>query len=190
MSEQGLRQQNANFLAALQFPHFSLVQFIGNIETLQKDGCVSLGGIAIFFAYDAFQLAKLHSVFIRQIRLGMDSIALLHRCPQTLVSHHHGVDDTIGVEGKLILAKDAELFRAYDSSLLRIEVAGQKPHESRLASAVWSGQAIALARREGRRYFFKQNFSAVAHGNIANRNHDFSRELRKICPKAGTQLLS
>jgi len=167
MSEQGLRQQHANFLAALQFAHFSVVQFVGNIEPLQQNRSIRFGGVAVLFANDAFQLAELHSVFIRKFRLGMNPIALFHRGPQALVAHHHGIDDTVGVKGKLVLAQHAELLRTHDGPLLGIEFAGQKPHKRRLARAVRSGKTIALARREGRGHFFKQNFGAVAHGNIA-----------------------
>src|SRR5579862_10038397 len=168
MSEQSLRQQHADFLSTLQLAHFSLMQFVANIEPLQQDRSVTLSGISVFFADNAFQLSELHSVFIRKLSLRMNAVALFHRSPQTLVAHHHGVDNAIGVEGKLILAQYAELLWTHDSSLLRIKFAGQKVHKRSFTCAVRPGQAIALARRERRRDLFKQNFGAVAHGYIGN----------------------
>ena len=91
-----------------------------------------------------------------------------HRRPQPLVAHDDGVDHAIGVEGELVLAQDAELARADDGALLRLEFAGEHLHESGLAGAVGAGQAVALARRKGGGDFVEQNFGAVAHGNIAD----------------------
>src|SRR5579872_4552524 len=104
MTKQSLCEQDANFLPALKLTHFSLVQLVRNIEALQQNCGVSLGSVTVFFTDDAFQLAELHSIFISKFGLRMDSITLLHCRPQTLVAHHHGIDHTIGIKSKLILA--------------------------------------------------------------------------------------
>ena len=77
MPEQSLRQQDANFLSALQLAHFAGVQFFGNVEALQEDRGIALGGISIFLADNAFQFAKFHPIFIAHVVLGVDRIALL-----------------------------------------------------------------------------------------------------------------
>ncbi len=43
VSEERLGEKHANFLAALQLGHFALVQFIGDVEALEKDGGVGFG---------------------------------------------------------------------------------------------------------------------------------------------------
>ena len=168
MSEQGLRQQHADFLSALQLAHLAGVHLVGNVEALQQDGGVALGGVAVFFADDAFEFAQLHAVGVGDLRLLVDGVALLHGRPQPLVAHDDGVDHGVGVEGELVLAQHAELARADDRALLRVEFAAEQLHEGGFAGAVGPGQAIALARRERRGDFVEQNFGAVAHGHIAD----------------------
>ena len=74
----------------------------------------------------------------------------------------------VGVEGELVLAQDAELSRTHDGAFLRLELAAEQLHEGGFACAVGAGEAVALAGRECHRDFIKQNFCAVAHGNITD----------------------
>ena len=55
VAEQRLRQQHANFLSALQLAHLALVQLVLDVEALQENRGVGLGGVAVFLAHDAFQ---------------------------------------------------------------------------------------------------------------------------------------
>ncbi len=168
MSKQGLRQQHADFLSARQFGHLPLMECVGNIEALQQDGRVTFGGVPVFFADDAFEFAEPHAVGVGQFRLGINLFALFQRCPEPLVAHNDGVDDTVRVEGELILAENAELAGTHHSSLLRVQFTSQKLHESGLAGAVGTSQAVALSGTKAGGNFVKQNFGAVAHGHIAD----------------------
>ncbi len=123
MAEQGLRQQHADFLSALQFAHFAGVQFVGDVETLQQNCGIAFGCVAVFFADDAFEFAELHAVFVGHVVLGVDGVAFLDGGPQALVAHDDGVDHAEGVEGELVLAQDAELARTHDRAFLRLEFA-------------------------------------------------------------------
>ncbi len=76
MSEQRLRQQHADLLPALQLAHRTLMQFVWNVEALQQQRRVGLGGVAILFADDAFQFAQPHAVFVRDLVLLVDGRAL------------------------------------------------------------------------------------------------------------------
>src|SRR5471030_269786 len=69
VAEQRLGQQHANFLSALQFAHQAAMKVIGNIEALQQNGRVGLGGIAIFFAHNAVEFAEFHSIFVGNLGL-------------------------------------------------------------------------------------------------------------------------
>ena len=107
----------------------------------------ALGGVAVLVADDAFELAEAHAVCVGHLGLLVDAVALFKGGPQRLVAHDDGVDDAIGVEGELILAQHAELARAHDVALLRVELAGEDLHEGGLAGAVGPGEAVAAARR-------------------------------------------
>ena len=120
MPEQSLRQQDADFLSALQLAHFSGVQFVGNVETLQQNGGVALGGIAVFFADNAFEFAKFHAVGVGDLGLLVDGVAFLHGRPKPLVAHDDAVDGGIGIERELILAQDSELAGSDYCAFLRI----------------------------------------------------------------------
>ena len=142
--------------------------FVGNVEALKQQGGVGLGGVAVFFADDAFQFAQPHAVFVGDVGLGVDVVALFHRLPKTLVAHDDGIDDAIGVECELVLAQDTELARTHDCALLRIQFAGQQIHEGGFAGAIGARQSVALSRRERGGDVVEQNFGAVAHGYIAD----------------------
>ena len=64
MPKQGLRQQHADFLSALQFAHLAFVSFIGNVQALQQDRGIAFRRVAVFLAYDPFQFPQLHAVFV------------------------------------------------------------------------------------------------------------------------------
>ena len=169
--EQRLRQQDAHLLAALQLGHRPLVQGVGDVEAGEQDGGVALGRVPVVLADDAFELAEAHAVVVGQRRLGVEPIALLERRPQHGVAHDHRVDDAVRVEGELILAQDAEPRRPADAALLRLQVARQQLHEGRLAGAVRPGQAVAPARRKGRRHLVEEHLRPVPHGHARDRYH-------------------
>ena len=174
MAEEGLGEEHADFLAALQFAHFALVEVIvGNVQALEQDGGVAFGGVAVFIGDDAFEFAEAHAVFVGHL-------GLVHRgrsrsakssSRAVLVAHDDGVDDAELVEGELVLAEDAEFSRTDDVAFLRLELAGQDLHEGGFAGTVGAGQAIATAGRKGDADVFKENLGAVPHGYIADTDH-------------------
>ena len=85
------------------------MQLVRNVEALEQDRGVGLGGVAVFLADDALQLAQPHAVLVGHVGLGVEELALLERAPQPRVAHDHRVDHAVGVEGELVLPQDAEL---------------------------------------------------------------------------------
>src|SRR5208282_2610896 len=168
MSEQSLRQQYAHLLSARHLRHFPLVHPVGNVETLQQNRRVGLGGVAFFLADNAFQFAEFHTVGVRHLMLRIDQFTFFESGPQAPVAHNDRVNHTILIEGELILAQHTELARADDGSLLRFKFTGQKLHERGFARAVGAGKAVALPRNKSGGNFVEQNFGAVAHGHIAD----------------------
>jgi hypothetical protein len=127
LAEEGLGEQDADLLAALQLGHLALVQRVGDVEALEEDGGVGLGLVAVLFADDAFEFAETAAVGVGHLVLGVDALALLERGPQRLVAHDDGVDDAEGVEGVLVLGEDAELARTDDVALLRVDARRRGP---------------------------------------------------------------
>ena len=62
MSEERLRQQHADFLSARQLSTSCARALVGNVEALQQHRGVALGGVAVFFADNAFQFAEPHAI--------------------------------------------------------------------------------------------------------------------------------
>ena len=136
MSEQGLRQENADLLSALQLGHLAIVQRLRDVEALEQDGGVAFGAVAVLFADDAFELAEAHAVLVGHVRLLVEDVAFLQSAPQAFVPHDDRVDDLELVELVLVLAEDADLLRADDRPLLGRELTRKELHEGRLAGPV------------------------------------------------------
>src|SRR5687768_5764667 len=66
VAEQGLRQQDAHFLSALQFAHFSNMKMFRDVEAIKQDRRIDLCGVTAFVSDDALNLPKSHAVLIRQ----------------------------------------------------------------------------------------------------------------------------
>ena len=144
------------------------MHLVRNVEALQQNRSIGFGGIAVFLADDAFEFAQFHAVRVGHLMLRIDNFAFFERSPQAPVAHDDRVNHAILIEGELILAQNSELARAYDSSLLRLKFAGQKLHERGFTRAVGAGKAVALPRNKAGGNFVEQNFSAVAHGHVAD----------------------
>ena len=171
LAEEGLGEQDADLLAALELGHLALVEGFGNVEAVEEDGGVGLGGVAVFVADDAFELAEAHAVGVGHLGFLVDAVALFEGGPEGLVAHDDGVDDAIGVEGELVLAEDAELAGTDDGALLGVELAGEDLHEGGFAGAVGAGEAVAAAGDEADADVFKEDLGAVAHGDVADTEH-------------------
>ena len=88
------------------------MQLVRDVEALQQDRRVALGGVAVLFADDALELAEAHAVLVGHVGLRVEHA----RAPASAAHSRSlpmidGVDDAELVEGELILAQDAELVR-------------------------------------------------------------------------------
>ena len=100
------------------------------------------------------------------MRLGVQRVALLQSLPERRVAHDDGVDHAEFVERKLILAQDAELFRAGDGAFGRLDFAGQDLHQRGLARAVGAGDGVAAAGKKRAGDVLEQDSGAEAHGDV------------------------
>jgi hypothetical protein len=63
-SEESLGEEDADFLAALEPAHFAFVEVVFDVEALEENGGVGFGGVAVLFAYDAFEFCEAHAVVV------------------------------------------------------------------------------------------------------------------------------
>ena len=133
LSKQGLRQQYAHLLPALQFAHLAFVQLLSDVQTVEQHGGIGLGRVAILVADYAFQFAQPHAVGIAQFGLLVNAVSLFEGRPERLIAHDDRIDHAIAVECELILAQYAQLPRTHYRALLRVQFAGQDFHESGFA---------------------------------------------------------
>ncbi len=171
MSEERLCQQHAHFLTALDLRHLPRVQVVRDVEPLQQNRGVAFRRVPVFLADDAFELAEAHAVGLGHLGLGVEELPFFERAPQALVPHDDRVDHAELIEGELVLAEDAKLVGPRDRALLRGQLTRQQLHERRLAGAVGARQAVAPAGGEGGRDVLEEHLRAVAHGDIADRDH-------------------
>src|SRR5581483_4396234 len=85
-------------------------------------------------------------------------------------AHDYGIQNAVGIERELILAQNPDLLRPRDGALRRLNLSGQNLHERRLARSIGTSDGVPPPGLERSGYVFKQNASAVAHGNIVDRN--------------------
>ena len=71
IAEQRLREEDADFLAALQFAHLALVQGGFDAEAVEQDRGVGLRRVAAFVADDSFEFAEAHAVLVGQLLVGL-----------------------------------------------------------------------------------------------------------------------
>ena len=175
VAEEGLGEQHADLLAALQLAHLAVMQFLGDTQAGQQHGRIALGGVAILVGHDALQFGHPHAVLVGHLRLVVDGVPLLQGLPEACIAHDHRVDDPEFVEGELVLAQDAHFAGADHIAHLLLELAREDLHERGLARAVGSRETVASPRIESRGHILEQDLRAVTHGDILYSKHGISR---------------
>ncbi len=173
-SEKRLREQHANFLSALQFAHFALVQRAFDAKAVEQSCGVGFGGVAAFFADDAFEFAEAHAVGVGQffVGLGVERVALFERFPERGVAHDDGIDHAKLIERKLVLPQDAHFFRARDGAFGRLDFAGQDFHECGFAGAIGAGDGVAAPGHKGAGHVLEEDPGSEAHGDVVDCEHN------------------
>ena len=173
IAEERLCEQHPHFLAALQFSHLPIVQFIRNVQALKENRGVRLRFVTVFLADNALEFAEAHAFGVGHFRaLVVQLLALLQRFPQALVAHDHGVADAELVVRVLILLEHAELVWPNDQAFLRRGFAREQLHERRFPGAVRPGQAVPPPGGKRRRDVLEEDLVAEAHGDVLNADHN------------------
>ena len=105
-----LCQHDAHLLLTRQFRHHLVVQIFLDAQTRKKLSGIALGIPAIELCKLLLQLSSTNAVFVREIRLGIEGILLLHDVPEHRVSHHHRVDDGAIIKFEVVLREHREAF--------------------------------------------------------------------------------
>ena len=105
--------------------------------------------------------------------LGIEGILLLHDIIEPLVAHNNGIQDSIGIIGKVILLEDAhaEIFRDRDLTGGGFQLTAENFQECGFSGTVCADDAIAVAGIELKVYIFKQRVAAELQTDIGNSNH-------------------
>ena len=186
IAEKRLRQQHADFLAALQISHPALVQRIIHVQTVEQNSGIGLRRVTILVADDGFEFCHAHAIAVRQLVMGfcVQRIALLQGFPQNRIAHDDGIDHAKLVERKLVLPQHAELLRPADRALRGLEFAGHDFHQRGFARAIRTGDGVAPPVKKRAGDVFEQNPIAEAHGDVIEGNQDLQL-YRMISARAG-----
>ena len=168
IAEQGLRQQHADFLPALQLAHLALVQRRFDTEPVEQDRGVRLRGVPALVADHAFEFAEAHAVLVRQllVRFGVQNVPLLQSLPQPCIPHDDSIDHAKFVEGKLILPQNAQFLGTRDRTFRRFDVAFQDLHQGGLARSIGTRDRIPAPFEERAGDVLEQDPGGVPHSDV------------------------
>ena len=120
IAKQGLRQQHAHLLAALQFAHFAIVQASG-ISRPSSRTAASLSAVyppsSPTMPSSSPRRMPSSSVKLSWV-FGVQYFAFLQRGPQRRIAHDDGIDHAEAVEGKLVLAQHAHFLGPGDGAFM------------------------------------------------------------------------
>ena len=173
IGKQRLGEQHAQFPTGGDGTHRAAVLFSRNARAEQQFAGTRLGGVTVKFGEARFEIGGAHVIFFAGVGVGIDGIAVDHGLPHISVAHEHHVEHAHLFKTKLVLAQFAQTFVLveHDVAATRIEVAAQNFHEGRLAAAVRTDQAVAVAIAEFDRDVFKKRLGAELHGDISGGQH-------------------
>jgi hypothetical protein len=166
-SEEHLRDEDAQLVAAGERVHLRLVLLGGDAEAHEELGRFALGHVAVLFADRALELTEADADLVRHLAC-QQLLLLLHRVPKGLVAHDDGVEDALLVVFEMVLLEDAEaeVARDRDGARIRVLVSFEHLEEGALAGAVRAGEAVALGRIELHRDVLCRGRSRTTFGKI------------------------
>ena len=146
--KQCLCQQDAQLPARGDFTHGQLVLLDRKFQPEQQFASARLCGVAV--------------VLIRGLRVGVDRVAGGHGVPHFLVAHQHDIKDPQVLERELILAQFTHAQTRLEENITRrgVKIATNDLHQSRLARAIGTDQAVAISFTEFNVDVFKKRLGS------------------------------
>ncbi len=148
----------------------------GDAEAFEERGGFALGDVTVLLGDHTLELAEPNADLVRDVA-GEEALLLVHRVPEGLVAHEHGVDDAVSVVFEMVLLEHAEteIPGDLDRSGVRVLVAREHLDEGGFAGAVGSGEAITLAGIELHRDVLEEDLRAKALGDFLEQDHGMDR---------------
>ncbi len=110
VSEEGLGEHHAHLLIVRQLVHEFAVEAFLHAKVGEEHGGVALGVPSIHLGEFLLQFGHAVAVFVVEVGLHVEGLALLHVLPQWLVAHEDGVEDGEVIIFEMVLVKDGEAF--------------------------------------------------------------------------------
>ena len=188
VSEEGLSQKDADLEVVLDLLHLLLVEACRDAKAVEHLGSLALGFPAAHLGELALKLGGADAVLLAEVRLRVDLITLLHDAVELVIAHDDGLEDTVLVEGEVVLPEDRHPLarRDDDLSAVGLDLSREDLHEGRLARTVGTDDAIAVAGRELYVDVLEEDLGSVRKRNVAGCDHAVVLSRKKLQHKAGT----
>ena len=173
ISEKSLCQKHAHLLLTAQILHQHVMLVLLHAQTAKQRARIALGVPSAELREFFLKFGGTDAVGIREVRLGIKSVFLLHYVPKHRMPLKHRVHNRKLVESEVVLAQHRHTLAR---PLLHRAVRGrqltrQYAHQRTLSRAVSADYAVAVARRELQVHILKQHTLAELHTQICNCNH-------------------
>ena len=163
LAEQCTRQQHLDLLNVTEVLHLGVQDGICiQTQTVQQLAGLGLGVPTAHFSKLGLQLGSPVAVLLGERVLHVERILFVHDLKQTLIAAENRVENSLLVEGKVVLLEYAHtgLGRNRNRAGGRVQIAGQNAQEGRLACTVCTDNTVAVALGKFQVYIFEQRLAA------------------------------
>ena len=106
IAEKSLRKKHLDLDFITKLAHLCIVKFVCNAETVKENFRIAFCAPAAHFRKLFLKLADTDAVLLGEILLHIEGFFFVHNLAELRVTHKHGADNIVLVEGKVILTKN------------------------------------------------------------------------------------
>ena len=169
VTKQCLGQHHAHFLLTGQLPHQQIVLLLTYSQATQQGGSITFSCISTHLCKFVLQFGHLDAVLIAEVRLAVQSLALLHHLPHGGVPHKHCVEHGFLVILEVILTEYAQTFTwsQFHSSLAGLQFSADGFEQCGFSCPVCTNHAIDVAVGKLHVHVLVEDALAELNGNVA-----------------------
>ena len=188
MTKESLGQHDAHLLVVRQLRHHHIVAVFLHTEVLEQLGSLALSLPTVHLGKLQFEVGSQIAVFLAHLRLGIESLALLHVLPKRLVALQHCVHHGEAVVLEVILVEHRETLTGSQlyRSLVGFELAADGFQQGRFACSVGTDDAVDVTVCELQVHVFVKHSLAELYGQICQCYHSSCSFLFLIFACKGT----